>query len=281
MRSWAHYAWNCIQNTKPATGARRVIPADNGPLKTTGEIVEVPSGATNLQMMLYRAESPGPAPVVIACPGGTEGGLFEIMEWACSRLRAAGYNALTASWRAASPVHDPEDVAAAIDWLLKQNFADPKRIAVFGGSRGANAALRAVALDKRISAAVTFGAATDFLQLAIGAAAYAPSRYELFKSWLGDPITQRAHYEKVQAISYAQLIDKPVLLIHGRHDFHCPVEQSIMMRDKIAASGNTQVELELLPWVGHYGDVVPNGYAFNHISSLIISFLDRHLRVAH
>jgi len=257
-----------------------VIPADNGPLKTTGELVEVPCGETILKMMLYRAQSPGPTPVVIACPGGTEGGLFEIMEWACSRLRAAGYTALTTSWRAASPMHDPEDVAAAIDWLLKQHFVDPKRIAVFGGSRGANAALRAVALDKRISAAVTFGAATDFLQLAIGAAAYAPSRYELFKSWLGDPVTQRTHYESVQAISYAQLIDKPVLLIHGRHDFHCPVEQSIMMRDKIAASGNTEVELEILPWVGHYGDVVPNGYAFNHISSLIISFLNRQLRVA-
>jgi dipeptidyl aminopeptidase/acylaminoacyl peptidase len=257
-----------------------VIPADNGPLQTTGEIVEIPCGDTKLKMMLYRADTTDPAPVVIACPGGTEGGLFEIMEWACSRLRAAGFNALTTSWRAPAPDNDPDDVAVAIDWLLKQNYIDPKGIAVFGGSRGANAALRAAALDKRISAAVTFGAATDFLQLATGAAAYAPSRFELFKSWLGDPITARTRYEKVQAMSYAQLIDQPVLMIHGRHDFHCPVEQSIMMRDKIAANGNTQVELELLPFVGHYGDVVPNGYAFNYISSLIISFLNRQLRVA-
>lgn len=257
-----------------------MIPADNGPLQTTGEIVEIPSGQSKLKMMLYRAEATAPAPVVIACPGGTEGGLFEIMEWACSRLRAAGFNALTTSWRSPAPDNDPDDVAAAIDWLLQQSFVDGNCIAVFGGSRGANAALRAAAFDKRICAAVTFGAATDFLQLATGAAAYAPSRFELFKGWLGDPVTQRSRYEKVQAISYAQLINQPVLLIHGRHDFHCPHEQSIMMRDKIAATGNDQVELELLPFVGHYGDVVPNGYAFNHISSLIVSFLNRHLRVA-
>jgi dipeptidyl aminopeptidase/acylaminoacyl peptidase len=254
-----------------------MIPADNGPIKLTGTMVAVDHGAGSLPMVLYSTRSSGPAPAIVVCPGGTGSGMFEIMEWACSRLQAAGYVALTVSWRGASPASDVEDIGSAITWLERSNLIDQAKIAVFGGSRGANAALRAAALDPRIAAVVTYGALTDILQLTLGAAVYAPSRHEMIKGWLGDPITNRAFYEKVQAITYAEQITKPVLMIHGRHDFHCPVEQSIMMANKIEAAGNHKVELKLLDWVGHYGDVVPNGYAFNHISALIIEFLNRAL----
>jgi len=257
----------------------QMIQPDNGPVQTTGELVDVSVAAFSLPMMLYKPIAAGRYPAVVVCPGGTGAGLFEIMEWAGARLRAAGFVVLTMSWRAPSPLDDPADIAAAVGWLATQEFVDPTRIAIFGSSRGANAALRAAAADGRIRAAITLGAATDFAQLAVGAASYAPSRFEMLKGWLGDPITQRPFYERVQAINVAHLIRQPVLLIHGQHDFHCPFEQSVMMREKLLASGNQNAELELLPWVGHYGDLVPNGHAFNHITALMISFLQRHLEM--
>ena len=253
----------------------QLTPADGDEIKLTGEMIEVPAGQRALPMMLYKMSMRGRSPCVLVCPGGTGVGLFEIAEWLCSRLRDAGYVVLTLSWRDASPEEDPGDIQAAITWLHQQSFVDPTRTALFGGSRGANAALRGAALDGRVNAVVTLGALTDPLTLTLGAAAFAPSRYELMKQWLGDPVSNRSLYEKVAAITYAREIRCPVLMIHGTHDFHCPIEQSIVMRDKIAASGNRAVELMTMPFMGHYGDVVPNGYAFNHLSQLILDFLKR------
>ena len=253
----------------------QLIPADDGEIKLSGELIEISSGGKTLPMMIYKPRETGPRPCLLACPGGTAQGLFEIAEWLCSRARDAGYIALTLSWRDASPLDDPEDIAAAITWLHQQSFVDTARTALFGGSRGANAALRNAAHDARVKAVVTLGALTDPFTLAIGAAAFAPSRHELLKGWLGDPVQNRAFYEKVAAISCAERIRCPVLMIHGTHDFHCPIEQSIMMRDKLIASGNDKAELLKLSFVGHYGDVVPNGYAFNYLFGLILKFLER------
>jgi len=251
------------------------IPSDTGEIELTGESVEIGSGPAALPMMLYKPPQAGPRPCLLVCPGGTGQGLFEIAEWLCSRARAAGYVVLTLSWRDASPKDDPDDISAAITWLQKQPFVDVGRTALFGGSRGANAALRCAALDARVKAVVTLGALTDPLQLAVGAAAFAPSRYDLLKAWLGDPVRDRLFYERISAISHADRIRCPVLMIHGSHDFHCPIEQSIMMYEKMVACGNRQAELIKLPFMGHYGDVVPNGYAFNYLSSLILPFVDR------
>ncbi len=200
--------------------------------------------------------------------------MFEVMEWVGANLAAYGINGISLSWRSGSPEDDVKDITAAVDWLIGKSKADASRIAVMGISRGGNAALRAAALEPRFSAAITLGAATDFLQQVHGAAAYYPRRADLFKAWLGDPVTDRAFYERVQAITYADRIKIPTLLIHGQHDMLCPPEQSIMMKDAVERAGNDQVRLELMPFMGHYGDVVPNGYAFEYLSKMMFDFLE-------
>ena len=250
-----------------------MTPRDGGPLIPTGERIEGSiDGQIHLPLMLYRADGKGPGPAVILCPGGVGTGMFEIVEWAASRLRAAGIHALTTSWRDGLPLHDPADVSAALDWLAAQPFVDPQRIGVFGVSRGGNAALRAAAADHRLRAVATFGTVSDLLQQAFGTAAFAPARHRMITGWLGDPVSNRSFYEKVQAIDHVQGIIQPLLLIHGEHDMHAPVEQSIAVRDKVVASGNGNVRLELLPVVGHFGEVVPSGFAYDHIAGLFIPF---------
>lgn len=253
-----------------------MTPRDGGPLLLSGTPVETNiDNGVNLPMMLYRAAENGPQPAVILCPGGIGTGMFEILEWAGTRLRKAGFHALTTSWRSSSPLEDPSDVSAAFDWLAEQSFVDGNRIGVFGVSRGGNAALRAAAADHRLRAVATFGAATDFLQQVYGTATFAPARHRMITGWLGDPITNRTFYEKVQAIDHVQNITQPLLLLHGEHDMHAPVEQSIAVRDKVIASGNSQVELTLFPVVGHFGEVVPSGFAYDHISEHLLTFLRR------
>jgi len=140
-------------------------------------------------------------------------------------------------------------------------------------ARGGNAALRAAAHDHRLKAVGTFGAVADFLQQAYGTAAFAPARHRMITDWLGDPVKNRAFYSAIQAIDHVQNIVQPVLLLHGEHDMHAPIEQSIAVRDKIVAHGNEDVQLEIFPLLGHFGEVVPSGFAFDHLAGYFIPFM--------
>ncbi|WP_176593786.1 S9 family peptidase [Sphingobium sp. EM0848] len=250
-----------------------LTPRDGGPVMLTGELqpVSLPDGSA-IKTMLYRADTRGPAPAIVVCPGGMGTGMFEIVEWAASRLRAAGFHALSMNYRGDLPTHDPDDISQAFDWLAEQPFIDPARIGLFGVSRGGNAALRAAASDHRFRAVATFGTVSDFLQQAYGTAAFAPARHRLITGWLGDPVTARSFYERIQAINHVQTIVQPLLLLHGEHDMHAPVEQSIAVRDKVMAAGNRDVTLELFPVLGHFGEVVPSGFAYDHLASRFIPF---------
>lgn len=248
-----------------------------GGIALTGEDVAIEAAGLSLPAMLYRPPDAAPAGAVVLCPGGLGQGSFEIVEWLAGSLASVGLVGLTTSWRANSPEHDPDDIALAVDWLSRQAFVDAARIGVMGMSRGGNAALRAAAFDARIRACVTFGPATDFLQQVEGAALYAPGRHRMLVDWLGDPIADRAYYERVQAITHAAAIRQPVLMVHGQHDMHAVPEQSIWMKAAIEAGGNRDVELDLVPMMGHYGDVSPNGYGFDLLRARILPWLAQRL----
>ena len=248
-----------------------MIPRDDGPLTPQGERVGIEVAGAPLPLMLYRTAA-ARAPTVLICPPGPFQGAFEPVDWIAVRLRDQGLHALTLTYRANSPESDVDDVSAVIDWLAAQAWADPGRLGIMGTSRGGNAALRAAAAEPRLKAVATFGAVTDLLQQVIATAAFAPSRHRMLVEWLGDPVTRRSFYERVQAIEVADRIRIPLLLMHGEHDMHSPVEQSIAVAEKARAAGNKAVRLETFPLMGHYGDVLPNGYAFNHLASVFGPF---------
>lgn len=248
-----------------------------GNIELTGVDVTIRSNDTSLPVMLYRPDGDVPSRAMILCPGGLGTGDYEILEWLAAALRAIGVVALTMNWRASSPGHDPEDVSIAVDWLASQAFVDPARIGVMGMSRGGNAALRAAAFDRRIKICVTFGPATDFLQQAAGAAIYAPTRHRMLVSWLGDPVENEDFWRRVQAITHAAEIKQPLLMIHGQHDMHSVPEQTLWMKEAVETGGNHDIQLELVPMMGHYGDVVPNGYDFDKLRALILPFVTARL----
>lgn len=248
-----------------------------GGMHLTGDDETLTAGDVSLPLMVYRPRSADPARAVIICPGGIGTGLFEVMEWIGAALRDAGVFAAITSWRSGSPEHDVADVSLVVDWLRQQPGVDADRIGVFGISRGGNAALRALALEPRIKAGATFGPATDFLAQVAGTAVYAPSRCKLLMEWLGDPVTNRAFYERVQAASYVDRIKKPLLLVHGQHDMHCPIEQSLLIKEGVERHGHTDVRLEVIPLMGHYGDLMPNTYGFDLLASHFVPFFKERL----
>ena len=242
-----------------------------------GQSDEIRSGDVVLPVMVYRPSHTAPVAAVILGTGGQQKGMLRSVEWLATRLAAAGILALTISWRDSSPLHDPEDIALATDWLLLQPDVDPARIGVYGMSRGGNAAFRAAAVDSRLRAVATFAPVTNFLQQAEGLAVYAPSRHKMMVGWLGDPVKDRAFYENVQAITYAERVKQPVLIVHGLLDMVSPADQSIWMKEAIEKGGNTQVRLELIHGMGHFGEVVPDSFGFEQIGKIIVPYFQEQL----
>jgi uncharacterized protein len=93
----------------------------------------------------YPVDSRTPAPAVLIF-GGSEGGLSRTVTRHAQALQREGYATLHISWwRAPGQAERLEDIPletfeAALAWLKKQPGVDGKRIAVFGWSRGTEAA---------------------------------------------------------------------------------------------------------------------------------------------
>ena len=105
----------------------------------------------------YRAPGGKRAPAVLAI-GGSEGGLGPGVTRQARALAAHGYNVLNVSYfggpgepkvLAKVPL---ETFTRALDWLASRPEVDQRRIAVVGGSKGAEAALLVASRDRRVRA---------------------------------------------------------------------------------------------------------------------------------
>lgn len=74
------------------------------------------SGDIELTVRHYRPNA-ALAPAVILAPGGIATGSLDSIDWAASRFAAAGFHALSITYRGGSPEHDPLDIRLAFDWL--------------------------------------------------------------------------------------------------------------------------------------------------------------------
>jgi dipeptidyl aminopeptidase/acylaminoacyl peptidase len=250
----------------PASHAQADLPLGQ-PVELTGDGVVLPA-------MVYRPTVTGQRPGVIVAPGGNNRGTVQLSEWLSSRLAAAGYVALSITWRDDWAIDDPRDIALALDWLERDAGVDSQRLAIFGHSRGGMSALRTAASEPRLRAVVEAGAPMDLFHSVGRFALSAPSRYRVLTEWMGgtpDEVPER--YEPLRAITYADRIHQPVLLIHGTSDMTPPHDEGIWMAEALQAAGNSQVRLELIPNMYHNFSVGRQGYIFDQVASLVSDWL--------
>jgi dipeptidyl aminopeptidase/acylaminoacyl peptidase len=239
-----------------------------------GEAVELAGDGVVLPGRLFRPQVLGRRPGVVVAPGGQTRGSVEATEWLSVRLAAAGYTALSITWRASSPLHDPCDVALALDWLQQDASVDAGALAIAGHSRGAMSALRAAAGEPRLRAVIAMGTPWDLAYNVRSFATYAPQREALLVEWLGGrPDEVPEVYTTVSAVTYADRIHQPVLLIHGTSDMTPPVHQVTWIESALRAAGNARVQVELIPGMGHHFELGVQGYQFNRVASLVSAWL--------
>ncbi|WP_029624669.1 S9 family peptidase [Sphingomonas sp. KC8] len=169
------------------------------------------------------------------------------------------------------PIHramgGPEvaDQLKGLDWLKRQPFVDPARVAVMGWSYGGYMTL------KLLEAAPGAFA---------GGVAVAPvTRWELYDTayterYLGNPTADKAPYEQASALGHATKIRDPLLLIHGMADDNVLFENSTALMAKLQ---DASIPFETMVYPGKTHSI--SGQATSlHLWRTIEAFLDRRVK---
>lgn len=140
------------------------------------------------------------------------------------------------------------DLAEAARWLARAGVADPRRIAVMGGSYGGYMTLAALAFHPDLWAAgVDIVGIASFKTFFANTAAW---RREVRASEYGDPVKDAALLETISPLNSADRIRAPLIVVQGANDPRVPKVEADQIVDSIKKRGGA-VEYLLYPDEGH------------------------------
>jgi dipeptidyl aminopeptidase/acylaminoacyl peptidase len=138
-------------------------------------------------------------------------------------------------------VVDVEDVIAAARYLAEAGRADPKRIAIHGGSAGGFTVLAALSQSDVFSAGGDFYGVADLEALARDTHKF-ESRY--LDGLIGPWPEAKALYDARSPINHLEGFSAPLIILQGAEDPVVPPNQAHMIRDALKAKGTPVAYLE-------------------------------------
>lgn len=227
-----------------------------------------------------------PGPVIVSVHGGPEGqelpAFNPLYQYYLSRgfaILAPNVRGSTGYGKAFSHLDDVrkredsvKDLAAAVDWLKGSGVADPKRIAIMGGSYGGYMTLAAVTLypDLWAAAVDTVGIANweTFLK---NTSSYRRRQREVEYGRLDRDID---FLRSISPIGHVDRIKAPLFVIQGKNDPRVPYTEAEQIVDALRKR-NAVVEYKLFDDEGHGISKLKNRL---ELYPLVADFLDRHMK---
>jgi dipeptidyl aminopeptidase/acylaminoacyl peptidase len=146
-----------------------------------------------------------------------------------------------------------DDITAGVDYLVKQQIADPNRVCIYGASYGGYAALWGLVKTPGLfKCGISFAGVVD-LELMFKDSSDRTSNdaaMEMMRSRIGDPKLNKQQFDQVSPLKHAALIAAPVLLMHGDEDRRVPIVHGKKMRKALLDHGK-QVEWLSFEGEGH------------------------------
>jgi len=137
-----------------------------------------------------------------------------------------------------------DDITDGVQWLIKQGIADPKRIAIYGGSYGGYATLAGVAFTPDLyAAAVDYVGVANMFTFMKTIPPYWKPFLDMFHEMVGDPEKDKAMMEAVSPVMHADKIKTPLFVAQGAHDPRVNKDESDQM---VAALKKRGVEVEYM-----------------------------------
>ena len=133
-----------------------------------------------------------------------------------------------------------QDLVDAVDWAIDEGIADPKRIAIVGGSYGGYATLVGMTMTPgKFACGIDNVGVSDLATLIESAPPYWKPWLPLWHKFVGDPADaqQRKIMDAKSPLNYASQMLGPLLVFHGANDPRVNIDQSDRMVSNLKAAG--------------------------------------------
>jgi dipeptidyl aminopeptidase/acylaminoacyl peptidase len=165
---------------------------------------------------------------------------------------------------------DYEDHLDAIDYTVKNYAVDEKRIGVYGGSYGGfMAEMLVMRAPEKIAAAAALRPVADWKNYYASSPVYTTER-------LGFPDKNPEGYKRSSPISYADKLQKPLLILHGLVDDNVPAQDSMQLVEKLIRLEKTPYFEAMFYPAENHGFARPTSWADEYARILV--FFEKHLR---
>lgn len=225
-------------------------------------------------------------PVVIDIHGGPEGQSRPILNAFRQFLVEHGYAVFVPNVRGSTGygyeyqslddvrhrMDSVKDIQFAVQWLEESGIADPKRIAVYGGSYGGFMVLSAITTYPDLwAAAVDVVGIANFVTFLENTG---PWRRKLRESEYGSLEQDREFLEQISPIHHVDKIRTPLFVVHGANDPRVPVGEAEQI---VSALRERSVPVEYMRFddEGHGLVKRPNRLI---AYPAIVRFLDEHMK---
>ena len=211
----------------------------HGALQVPEKISYASKDGTQISALLYKTAA-AKAPGVLWIHGGPEGqDVFRLDLWA-QYLAQQGYVVLEPNYRGSSGygekfrnlnVEDSgggemDDVAAGAQYLIEKGLADPKRLAIGGGSHGGTMVAYAVTKYPTL-----FQAAIEMYGVVDRATFVERTNRNSAIRWMmkmgGNPAEKPDGYQRANSLARVADIQTPLLILHGENDPQVPPYESV------------------------------------------------------
>ena len=257
-----------LYSVETATGkARRLTQSMLGGLRPASlvepKLVSYPSfDGREIPAWLYRPRRGDRFPVVLAIHGGPESQERPVYTPLYQYLLSRRIAVLATNIRGSTGygktyqklIHhdwgggDVLDWDHAAKWLRDQDWVDPERIGIWGGSYGGFAVLSCVTRlpDYWRCAVDVFGPSN----LVTFVRAVPPTWKRFMDQWVGNPDTEEQFLVERSPITYVEQVKAPLLVIQGAKDPRVVKPESDQMVERLRALGR-EVEYEVFEDEGH------------------------------
>jgi dipeptidyl aminopeptidase/acylaminoacyl peptidase len=218
---------------------------------------------------LYRPETTERVPVVLSIHGGPEAQERPVYQPLYQYLVSRGIAVLATNIRGSTGYGktyqrliqrdwgggDLKDWDHAVKWLREQDWVEPDRIGVFGGSYGGFAVLSCVTrLPDHWAAAVDIFGPSNLVTFA---RAVPPTWRRMMKRFVGDPDEDEEMLTERSPMTYIENVKAPLLVIQGATDPRVVKPESDQFVEKLRSMGRT-VDYEVFEDEGHGFTKRPN-----------------------
>ncbi|AMV23907.1 Prolyl tripeptidyl peptidase precursor [Gemmata sp. SH-PL17] len=167
-----------------------------------------------------------------------------------------------------------QDLIDAKEWIVKQGVADPKKVAIMGGSYGGYATLVGLTFTPdEFACGVDIVGPSNIVTLLKTVPPYWAPAKALFAKRVGDLEKEEAFLKERSPLAKVNYITKPLLIGQGKNDPRVKVAESDQIVDAMRKNGKP-VEYVLYPDEGH-GFQRPENRL--HFFAITEQFLAKHL----